>query len=132
MNYEAIGTTDENTTCDCCGKVNLKITVVLRDDEGDFHYFGSSCAARATGWKTAYLNRQVIAADNKREAAAAILATWSAYLADGEAGVTRFIYNNQKAIQNHPGKYPNRAAVAKMISDTVAKLSAECAPLTRN
>jgi hypothetical protein len=131
MNYTAVGTTDENTTCDCCGKPNLKMTVVLRDDEGDFHYFGRTCAARATGWKAAYLDRQIIAADNKRNTAARTLATWTAYLADGEAGITRFIHNNQVAISNNPHKYPNREAVAASIRETVEKLTAEAAMPTQ-
>lgn len=125
--YTAIGTTDENTTCDCCGKPNLKMTVVLRDDEGDFHFFGRSCAARATGWKTAYLNRQIIAANNDRNTAAENLTRWTAYLTDGEDGITRFIYNNQTAIRNHPARYPNRDAVAAMIRETVEQLAAEAA-----
>lgn len=122
--YTAIGTTDENTTCDCCGKPNLKMTVVLRDDEGDFHFFGRSCAARATGWKTAYLNREITAADNKRNQATRTLTTWTAYLNDGEAGITRFITNNRLACERN---YPTREAVAAMIRSTVEQLTAEAA-----
>lgn len=42
-----IGINDEVTTCECCGKSNLKCTVVLTNGEGEFHY-GRDCAARAT------------------------------------------------------------------------------------
>lgn len=49
MNYEAVGVTDERTECDCCGKINLKKTVVLRNEDGEFSFFGTTCAARALG-----------------------------------------------------------------------------------
>ena len=43
--------TDSVTTCDCCGKTNLKNTVVLLDDEtSDFVYYGSVCAQKALGY----------------------------------------------------------------------------------
>lgn len=40
-----IGTSEEVTTCECCGRSNLKRTVVL-DIEGAVRYFGCDCAAR--------------------------------------------------------------------------------------
>ena len=53
-NYRYIGTTDEATTCEHCGKTMLRNTVVLSmlDDDGnhvEFVRFGSTCAARALG-----------------------------------------------------------------------------------
>lgn len=49
--YTILGTSDEVTTCDCCGKKNLRITVALEptDGSGDV-YYGRICAARALGW----------------------------------------------------------------------------------
>jgi len=38
-----LGFTDEITTCDCCGKVDLKGTYAV-DFEGDIAYYGSVCA----------------------------------------------------------------------------------------
>lgn len=125
--YTAVGTTDECTTCDCCGKANLKMTVVLRDDEGDFHFFGRSCAARATGWRAAHLEREVTAANHKRARTAKLVETWNAYLNDGEAGVTRFIENNRVACAD---RYRTREAVAAMIRKTCDELAAEYAALT--
>jgi len=43
--YTVLGTTDEQDTCDCCGKRRLKMVVALRTDEGDVVKFGRSCAA---------------------------------------------------------------------------------------
>jgi hypothetical protein len=50
-NFEAIAITDERTDCDCCGKSGLKRTVVLKDENGEFVFFGTTCAARALGKK---------------------------------------------------------------------------------
>jgi len=52
--YEFIGSTDEVTTCECCGKSNLKKTVILRHiASGDYRFFGTVCASRALGNKNA-------------------------------------------------------------------------------
>lgn len=55
--YVMLGTTDDSTTCDKCGKVDLKMTVVVAEldedgNRGEPAYFGSSCAARALGRKS--------------------------------------------------------------------------------
>jgi hypothetical protein len=44
-----LGTTDEVTTCDCCGKKDLKGTVALSINDSDAVYYGCTCAARALG-----------------------------------------------------------------------------------
>lgn len=46
MALRIIGISDEVTTCECCGRTNLKKTVVLTDGEGEKRY-GSECAAKA-------------------------------------------------------------------------------------
>jgi Cys-tRNA synthase (O-phospho-L-seryl-tRNA:Cys-tRNA synthase) len=44
--YRIEGITDERDTCDCCGRTNLKRTVVMRHvDTHEFEYFGTTCAA---------------------------------------------------------------------------------------
>lgn len=48
MKYEIKGTTDEVCTCDCCGRTDLKYTVIMSLD-GDVSYFGRVCAARHAG-----------------------------------------------------------------------------------
>lgn len=46
--FKTIGVTDEVTACDCCGKDNLKRTVVLLDLEMDeIKFFGTTCASNA-------------------------------------------------------------------------------------
>ena len=44
--FKMLGVSDEVTTCECCGKTNLKRTVVLQSDAGQVHY-GVDCAAKA-------------------------------------------------------------------------------------
>lgn len=48
--YSFLGITDETTVCECCGKKNLKCTVVLEDESGNLVRFGRDCASRALGW----------------------------------------------------------------------------------
>lgn len=45
-NWTVVGKSDEVTTCECCGKPNLKLTVVLTNGHGEVRY-GRDCAARA-------------------------------------------------------------------------------------
>ena len=45
-NAKLLGSGDEQTTCDCCGKQNLKLTVALEID-GAVVRFGRDCAGRA-------------------------------------------------------------------------------------
>ena len=40
-----LGTTDEVTTCDCCGRQDLKSTVAFQTDDG-IAYFGCVCASK--------------------------------------------------------------------------------------
>lgn len=47
--YRLLGHTDDVTTCEHCGKSELKGTVALENDVGNIVYFGSVCAARALG-----------------------------------------------------------------------------------
>jgi hypothetical protein len=69
--YEVLGTTDEQTVCDLCGRTDLKSTVALSDKEsGETVFFGSDCAARATGWTLDEVKAQTVAADQAKRAAA--------------------------------------------------------------
>lgn len=44
--FQVIGISDEVLACDCCGKTNLKRTVVIQDNEtSEVKYFGTTCAA---------------------------------------------------------------------------------------
>lgn len=92
-----LGNSDDVTTCECCGRSDLKSTVaLLLDAELDTEpvYFGVVCAARALGRTSKEVRAESKAADRAREAAkraaaakeaAEYDAAWQAYL-DGKAG----------------------------------------------
>ncbi len=42
---EIRGITDSVSTCDCCGKTNLKRTVAIETESGEILHYGTSCAA---------------------------------------------------------------------------------------
>jgi hypothetical protein len=49
---KARGMTDEQTTCDACGRIELRGTVILVDAESgeEIGRFGTSCASKKLGW----------------------------------------------------------------------------------
>jgi hypothetical protein len=57
--FTAICIDDSVTTCDCCGRVNLKATVLLQSDLGDLVHFGRTCAARNTGKTSQQITAEV-------------------------------------------------------------------------
>jgi len=84
-----LGTSDEVTTCEHCGKRELKGTVALSIDDGEPVYFGATCAARALAMPVKVVRQETARADDAREAAAraerqarwsAQQARWFAYL----------------------------------------------------
>ncbi len=68
----ALGTDDAVTTCDCCGKTNLKFTVAMELDDGEVVHYGSTCAGRNTGKTRPQINGEMKAeAKRVRDAAVA-------------------------------------------------------------
>lgn len=67
----ALGTDDSITTCDCCGKANLKFTVAMELDDGEVVHYGSTCAGRNTGKTRPQINAE-IATEYARKRAAAL------------------------------------------------------------
>jgi hypothetical protein len=62
--FEFLGTTDDHTTCDCCGKSELKSTVAIRNLEtGEDVFFGVTCAARALKLQVAEVRKGTSAAN---------------------------------------------------------------------
>ena len=64
--FTAICLDDSVTTCDCCGRQDLKATVLMQSDLGELVHFGQVCAARNSG-KT----RQQVTAEIRAERDAA-------------------------------------------------------------
>lgn len=67
----ALHLTDTVTTCDCCGRANLKATVLmLRDDGGTAHY-GRTCAARNSGKTSKQIQVEIYAEEPGSSSASA-------------------------------------------------------------
>ncbi|MDY0215236.1 MAG: hypothetical protein RBS24_06985 [Bacilli bacterium] len=45
--WKVLGTTEDKTVCECCGKQNLKKTVALENEAGEIKYMGVDCASKA-------------------------------------------------------------------------------------
>jgi len=73
MKFRVRGTTDDVTTCDCCGRQNLKATVVMEvldadgNGTGQMYYLGRDCAAKASGWTQREVMRRAREADDEAE-----------------------------------------------------------------
>jgi hypothetical protein len=73
--FRVQGITDDCTTCECCGRANLKRTVLLVEldadgNDADSVYYGVDCAARATATTSTRI-RNAAAAGNSIEDRAA-------------------------------------------------------------
>jgi hypothetical protein len=58
LKYRILGSTNDVTTCECCGRDNLKKTVALDDYEGNVTYYGETCAAKAMGMKVTEFKKE--------------------------------------------------------------------------
>jgi hypothetical protein len=94
--FRVLGTTDDVTTCELCGRDELKGTVVLAvlDDDsnrtGEVVYYGAQCGAKAAGWTTRQVRDAAKAADrNRRDAEEAERrAKHRAWITDRDAWIT--------------------------------------------
>jgi hypothetical protein len=69
--YRILGTTDDVTTCDCCGRENLKKTVALAALDADGNeigtvYYGVDCAAKAEGLPAKLIRKEAETADRAK------------------------------------------------------------------
>lgn len=89
-NATFLGNTDEVTSCDCCGRADLKSTVALSVDGSEPVYYGVVCAARALATTAKDVRQRARTADEARQereraAAEAVhraeFANWSGWLA---------------------------------------------------
>lgn len=80
MRFRFLGNTDEVTTCDCCGRSDLKATVALEDECGTVVHYGVVCAARAMKLTATEVRRGARKADDDKRRAeeAARTAAWRA------------------------------------------------------
>lgn len=59
MKGRALGLDDSVTTCDCCGRSDLKFTVTIELEGGEIAHYGQVCARRNTGRTQAQLNNDI-------------------------------------------------------------------------
>lgn len=94
-----LGNTDDVTTCDCCGRANLKSTVALSFDDADPVFYGVVCAAKALKVDAKFVRSSARKADEEKaeqERAArnaahnAHMAKWSSFLAANGTGSDLF------------------------------------------
>lgn len=74
--FQVRGMTDEVTTCELCGRAELRGTVQMIEQNLDGnpirdHYFGTGCAAKAAGWTQREVVRRVKVAEQAARAAEA-------------------------------------------------------------
>ena len=114
--FRVLGTTDEVTECELCGRQELKGTVMLGilDDDSNVEevvHYGSSCGAKAAGWTTKFVRDEAKAADKARRAAerAAADERHSAWIAARDTWIAANVGPN--AMQN-PRRYGFTGPVA--------------------
>ena len=86
--FKVLGTTDTVGVCHCCGRTDLKKTVVLEvEGAATPTYYGTACAAKAIKWTVKEVNAEVakIAKDAKAAEKAAELAAARARVAQIQA-----------------------------------------------
>jgi len=91
-----LGTTDERTSCDCCGRTELKRTVVLQlRDDAEPVYFGVVCASRRLAMPAKQVRSNAAAADKAKrdEAHRAWRSEWDAKQAAQHAAWEVFLQN---------------------------------------
>lgn len=70
--FRVLGTTNDVTECEHCGRTELRGTIVLLPLDADGNadaepvYYGAVCGARAAGTKTADLRKAATAADKAK------------------------------------------------------------------
>jgi len=65
--FVLLGITDEVTTCECCGKADLRCTMALENPEDPgVVYYGRDCGARALGWRVSATRAESIAKGTAR------------------------------------------------------------------
>lgn len=105
-----LGLTDEITTCGCCGKTGLKVTVALEINGGPTLYYGRDCAGMIRYGKKSSNNTRKVAEDARSEMGrAARAARRAAHLATPEgqaeqAAQDAMVAASDKWLAANPGK----------------------------
>lgn len=108
-----LGLCDSVTTCECCGRTNLKSTVVIGDEFGE-SFYGSVCASRYLGGSgSTKAGKEVVAKAQQNEvkiqnAKELVARLWSTYESKeringkGRAQWVNWLNTNSGVLQFHP------------------------------
>jgi hypothetical protein len=61
---KALYITDEVTTCECCGRSELKATVAMELSDGGILFYGRTCAARNSGKTGQQITKEIRSAQH--------------------------------------------------------------------
>ncbi|MCX5206104.1 hypothetical protein OG897_32420 [Streptomyces sp. NBC_00237] len=123
------GVTDDCTTCDCCGRSNLKRTVALipldedGNEDGDAVYYGTACAAMAMRRRTTSITNAANAAraesSGRDEHAREVISVFGPFeFATAMEQADVWWSRNPRQIERSPGEY-----IAEMLTRARAQLS---------
>ncbi|MGN6108088.1 MAG: hypothetical protein ACTHU0_23475 [Kofleriaceae bacterium] len=108
-----LGTTDDVTTCECCGRTNLKRTVAISIDDADPVHFGVTCAAKALSTTAKEVKLGAKRADDAKATAerAARDAAWAAENAAWQAFLDRKVPEYAHSYMGGPDRHRQIAAL---------------------
>lgn len=75
----AIGFNNEVTECDACGRMELRGTVILTNEDGDLMRMGTTCASRATGTRISRQDALSQEAIRRNDVVNELRAAWRAF-----------------------------------------------------
>ncbi len=108
----ALGTDDSVTTCDCCGKANLKFTVAVELDDGEVVHYGQVCARRNTGKDQRTITSEIKAAQDAARAAAR-----REYMASPEYAAERARFEEREELARRTGRRMLGTAAAEFVRE---------------
>jgi hypothetical protein len=108
---------DSITTCDCCGRTELKATVAMQLDCGGILHYGRTCAARNSGKDQKQIRQEIYA----EEAAKVSRASWEYRTSDECRSLRTFLsvaaQETKGWMSDHEDRLRNAArAVKKQIA----------------
>ncbi|MGW1562759.1 hypothetical protein ACWCQ1_40605 [Streptomyces sp. NPDC002144] len=128
------GISDDRTQCDCCGLSGLKRTVALMplDADGnengtaeDVVYYGTSCAAKALGWRQGQVTSAALTAQHQRNEldhyARRIISIY-APIESAPAAVQARVFHQRNRYHHRPRAVSPTEEVAKLLAEARAQL----------
>lgn len=128
--FRVLGFTEEVTDCDCCGRSDLKGTIVLENIEtGSIGYFGSVCGSKIAGNTKKYIETELMLVEkqNIEKARKEYLETpekkaYDKHFVDREPLLTKAAEQNNECEYNLIIKHTlNLGQLARAVRDEICK-----------